>query len=53
MGYDLQPLVIIEEKKKIFDEMASKGTYAIFEHEPDIFTAKIQKGDKGFSCLRL
>ncbi len=52
MGYDLQPLVIIDEKKKMFDEMAAKGTCAIFEHEPEIFAAKIQKGEKGFSCLR-
>jgi len=52
MGYDLQPLVIIDEKKKMFDEMAAKGTYAIFEHEPEIFAAKIQKGEKGFSCPR-
>ncbi len=52
MGYDLQPLVIIDEKKRTFDEMAAKGTYAIFEHDPDMFVAKIQKGDKGFSYQR-
>jgi hypothetical protein len=34
MGYDLHPLQIIEEKRKILKEASEKGYYIYFEHDP-------------------
>ncbi len=34
MGYDLFPLLVIEEKRKILQEAAQKGYYIYFEHDP-------------------
>lgn len=34
MGYDLNPLMIIEEKKKLLFEAAAKKSYLFFEHDP-------------------
>ena len=48
MGYDLRPLVIIDEKKKMFDELIAKGSYAIFEHEHLTPVGKIARNEKGY-----
>lgn len=34
MGYDLNPLVLIEEKQKYLSQMTKKKTYLFFEHDP-------------------
>ena len=48
MGYDLQPLVTIEEKKKTL-AMAMEGSWTlIFEHDPVSLGAKISKSEKGY-----
>jgi glyoxylase-like metal-dependent hydrolase (beta-lactamase superfamily II) len=48
MGYDLQPLVTIEEKKKILAEAVENEWFLIFEHDPIYVGAKISKNEKGF-----
>ncbi len=47
MGYDLQPLVIIEEKERVLKGASSRGSYLFFEHDPYCEVAKIveEKGD--------
>ncbi|MES3037021.1 MAG: MBL fold metallo-hydrolase [Bdellovibrionota bacterium] len=34
MGYDLNPMMLIEEKQKILTEAAANGWYLFFEHDP-------------------
>jgi len=41
MGYDLNPLLIIEEKKKELTKAAKKGTHLFFEHDPYCSSAKV------------
>jgi len=41
MGYDLDPLMIIEEKKKELTKAAEKGTHLFFEHDPYCSSAKV------------
>lgn len=48
MGYDLQPLVTIEEKKKILAEAVENEWFLVFEHDPVYVGAKISKNEKGF-----
>ncbi|MCX6165109.1 MAG: MBL fold metallo-hydrolase [Ignavibacteriae bacterium] len=48
MGYDLFPLVTLEEKRKYLSEAAQKDWIIFFEHDPLIQSAKIGMSDKGF-----
>lgn len=48
MGYDLQPLVTLQEKKK-FLKAAVEGDWKIyFEHEPETTFASVRLTNKGF-----
>jgi glyoxylase-like metal-dependent hydrolase (beta-lactamase superfamily II) len=48
MGYDLQPLVTLEEKKKIL-KMSLEGNWKLFfEHDPFNAAAAIEKTEKGY-----
>ena len=48
MGYDLQPLVTVEEKKKILNKATEENWKLIFEHDPDFCSGTILKTEKGF-----
>src|SRR5690606_23660520 len=47
MGYDLEPLTIIKEKRAILEEAAQNGWYIYFEHDPycDLSAIEAEKGD--------
>lgn len=48
MGYDLQPLVTLEEKRQILTQAAQQNWVLVFEHDPQIAAATIQATAKGF-----
>ncbi len=48
MGYDLQPLVTLEEKKKILPLVVDENWMLFFEHDPEITAATISRTEKGF-----
>lgn len=48
MGYDLQPLVTIEEKKKILTKAIEENWKLFFEHDPETAFATVMKDEKGF-----
>jgi len=48
MGYDLQPLVTLDEKKKYLSEAVEENWKIIFEHDPYTTAAAITKTGKGF-----
>jgi glyoxylase-like metal-dependent hydrolase (beta-lactamase superfamily II) len=50
MGYDLQPLVTLSEKKKLLQKAAEENWKLFFEHDPDTIVATIAKTDKGFKA---
>lgn len=47
MGYDLQPLVTVEEKKKILKQALDEEWKLFFEHDPDTAYATLMDTDKG------
>lgn len=49
MGYDLQPLVILDEKRKLLSEAAEKGWILVFEHDPFHAGAKVKVAGKDFA----
>jgi hypothetical protein len=48
MGYDLQPLVTVEEKKQILKKAVEENWKLIFEHDPDFCSATIKHTEKGY-----
>lgn len=48
MGYDLFPLVTLEEKRKYLTEAVKNDWLIYFEHDPFTESAKIGQSDKGF-----
>ena len=41
MGYDLEPLVTLETKKRVLKKAAEEAWWLVFEHEPNIRRARI------------
>jgi hypothetical protein len=48
MGYDLHPLLLMEEKQKYLTEAANGDWYLFFEHDPYCDAAKIEKQGHDF-----
>lgn len=47
MGYDLQPLVTLEEKKKYLKLAAEENWFLFFGHDPEIALSTVKHSDKG------
>ncbi len=48
MGYDLQPLLTLEEKNSLLTEAADRNDIVLFEHDPHVEAATVQNTAKGF-----
>ena len=49
MGYDLRPLVTMEEKQRIIPQAEKEGWILFFEHDPETIAVNLQKTEKGFT----
>lgn len=47
MGYDLQPLVTVQEKKKYLKLAADQNWFLYFGHDPDFALATVKHSEKG------
>jgi len=48
MGYDLQPIVTLNEKKEILPQAVKENWHLFFEHDPIIAAATITTNERGF-----
>lgn len=48
MGYDLRPLVTLEEKRRILRRAVDERWTLFFQHDPEIAVATVVKDDKGY-----
>ncbi len=48
MGYDLSPLIVIEEKKKLLNNAAEEDWMLFLEHDPYVGVIKVRKSEKVF-----
>jgi glyoxylase-like metal-dependent hydrolase (beta-lactamase superfamily II) len=48
MGYDLQPLITIQEKKELYKKALNENWFLFFEHDPKIVMATLNESSKGF-----
>lgn len=51
MGYDLRPLVTLEEKRRILNEAVDGNWTIFFEHDPTHHTCRLQRTDKGILAI--
>jgi glyoxylase-like metal-dependent hydrolase (beta-lactamase superfamily II) len=47
MGYDIQPLITMEEKKSLLPWIESEQVWLIFEHDASFCRAQVQQNDRG------
>jgi len=47
MGYDLQPLITLEEKKHILRKAVDENWKLFFEHDPEFAYATVKYSEKG------
>lgn len=50
MGYDLQPVITVKEKKEILPKAFEEEWLLFFEHDPFHVAATIKKAEKGFTA---
>jgi glyoxylase-like metal-dependent hydrolase (beta-lactamase superfamily II) len=50
MGYDVEPLVTLETKRRIWAEAASEGWTVVFEHDAANAFGRIAADGKGYVC---
>lgn len=53
MGYDIEPLKTVQEKKKYLTEAVEEEWKLIFGHDPNVAMATVQKAEKGFTHKEL
>ena len=46
-GYDLQPLVMLDEKKKWLSDMVSQQGIIFYEHDPEVTSSKVKINSSG------
>ncbi len=51
MGYDLNPLLLIEEKTRFLGPAADQGWYLFFEHDPYRAFGKVERAGADFKAL--
>lgn len=49
MGYDLNPMTLIEEKKSLLERALTKKTYLYFEHDPYCDAAVVERNKDDFA----
>jgi glyoxylase-like metal-dependent hydrolase (beta-lactamase superfamily II) len=52
MGYDLQPLVTLEEKKRVLERAVLNREILVFEHDPYSEGAIVTKDERGYKIER-
>jgi hypothetical protein len=51
MAYDVEPLETIREKDRLLTAAARGGWTLVFEHDPDVASARVIETDKGFRTI--
>jgi len=51
MGYDLEPLVTLETRRRIYQRAEAEGWLLVFEHDPTTVAGRLQKDGKGVALV--
>lgn len=52
MGYDLEPLTLIEEKAQVLEKAADESWYLYFEHDPIVEVAQVKRNGSDFAVAK-
>ena len=51
MGYDLEPLVTLESKRRLYQRAEGEGWLLVFEHDPAVVAGRLGREGKGFGLV--
>ena len=51
MGYDLEPLVTLESKRRLYARAEAEGWLLVFEHDAAVATGRLGREEKGFALV--
>jgi glyoxylase-like metal-dependent hydrolase (beta-lactamase superfamily II) len=52
MGYDLEPLVTLETRRRIYQRAEAEGWLLVFEHDPKVVSGRLGQDGKGFGLVQ-
>ncbi len=51
MGYDLEPLVTLESKRRLYARAEGEGWLLVFEHDPEVVAGRVGRDGKAFGLV--
>ncbi|HWC75749.1 MAG TPA: MBL fold metallo-hydrolase, partial [Gemmatimonadales bacterium] len=51
MGYDVQPLVTLETRRRLYQRAETEGWLLVFEHDPKVVSGRLGRDGKGFGLV--
>ena len=51
MGYDLEPLVTLETRRRVYQRAEADGWRICFEHDPAVAMGRLGRDGKGFGLV--
>ncbi|MGH7608031.1 MAG: MBL fold metallo-hydrolase [Gemmatimonadales bacterium] len=51
MGYDLEPLVTLETRRRLYQRAMAEGWLLVFEHDPAVVAGRLATAGKGFGLV--
>jgi glyoxylase-like metal-dependent hydrolase (beta-lactamase superfamily II) len=51
MGYDLEPLVTLESRRRLYARAEAEAWRLVFEHDPTVAAGRLQREGKGFALV--
>src|SRR5881296_984760 len=51
MGYDLEPLVTLESKRRLYARVEAEGWLLLFEHDPTVVAGRLGRDGKAFALV--
>ena len=52
MGYDLEPLVTLETRRRTYQRAEAEGWLLVFEHDPKVVSGRLGHDGKGFALVQ-
>ena len=52
MGYDLEPLVTLETRRRTYQRAEAEGWLLLFEHDPKVVSGRLGHDGKGFALVQ-
>jgi len=51
MGFDIEPLVTLESKRRLYARAEAEGWLLFFEHDPEVAVGRLAREGKGFGLV--